>query len=209
MRTTLLPILSITLVLGACGGPQHAEVPSAEASDTDAIAPIQHTEPAPIGHPEPTAENPPVHGDFPPPLPPPDFATDGAPVDAADFVLFGTWGMDTVAMIDHALNDMPDDIPEEIRMEMEMQRSIAERMHMSFEFREDGEVEVTVSMMEETQSEGGVYEVTSRQGESISITMAPADETQDTETIVFTIADSNTLVSLDEDGMVLILRRLQ
>ncbi|TVR02090.1 MAG: hypothetical protein EA398_08650 [Deltaproteobacteria bacterium] len=223
----LLALLGSAVALGACNrdsdapeaSDEAAEAPEAEgeaaeeaADEIAAAGEGEGADPAAApGQPEDldlaqllgadgAGEAPPAHA----------FAEGGTEVTASDFNLVGSWGMDVQAMTEAALESAPEDMTEEMRMQLEMQAAMAQMMQMSFEFRDETNVNIRISMMGETQEEAGTYEVVSREGNVIAIRMAATDPEagMEAETAEFTIVNSNTLRA-EEDGQALILRRLQ
>lgn len=198
-------LLFLALLLGALAlmgcdrGDGAAEEASGEAPAATETAPSEEGEAA-AAEGEEAAEAPAAAAPAAAAAEAPALAEGGEPATAEDIQLVGTWSLDVEAALE--AND------EMSAEEREMMRALFGSMQMSLSFAEGNQISMNMTMMGETQREEGTYEILSRDGDSISVRVTPAEpeEGQEPDTMNFRVVDSNTLV-MEEDGQQMFLRR--
>jgi hypothetical protein len=111
--------------------------------------------------------------------------------------LIGKWKLDA----EKTLEQMPEE-------EREMAGAFIGMMNIELEFTSDTAT-MSMSMMGETETESGSYEVLSSSGDTLTIRLTDADDPEDTTELTITFDGNNTVrVSEAGDEMTMVLTRL-
>ncbi|MCA9564037.1 MAG: hypothetical protein KC561_11145 [Myxococcales bacterium] len=126
-------------------------------------------------------------------------ASANAQVAADPAMVVGSWAVDVGAMMEA---EMAGATPEEQQMAQAMIGS----MSMVITFGADNTANMVMSMMGETETESGTYQVLSSEGSTVTLSMTSSDGTVEQIVMTFNTADS---VSATSEDMTLILNRTE